>query len=136
MTRKNKAAVEAASDVESPKPKISRKKTSPTAAEVATKQPEWFSLYEIMAKTSDKLINTIILRTDIPEDAKELLRAALTIREVRELCWAEGGRLTPKTACFWAGELAEWAMTEVDVKDIPLTQSNGITTPAETTTTS
>tara|TARA_R110000868_G_scaffold213802_1_gene463956 strand:- start:962 stop:1360 length:399 start_codon:yes stop_codon:yes gene_type:complete len=132
MVRKDKTAVPHAPD----SPKLSKKKTPPVAAEVATKQPEWFSLYRIMAEASDKLINSIILRKDIPEDAKEILRAALTIREVRELCWAEGGSLTPKTACFWASELAEWAMTEVDIKDIPLTQSNGITTLAETPTAS
>lgn len=98
-------------------------KVSSTAAEVAVNKPEWFELYRIMADTSDRIIKGVIKREDIPEDAKELLIAALTIREVREMCWAEGGNLSPTTACFWAKELSEWAAGGVlEVVDIPLTQ--------------
>lgn len=96
-----------------------KKKISAPANEVATKKPDWFELYRIMAEASDKIIKSVIKREDVPKDVRELLYAALTIREVREMCWAEGDRLTPTTACFWAKELSEWTkMEEIDLETL------------------
>ena len=97
-----------------------KKVTTPApAAEVATKKPDWFELYRIMAEASDKIIKSVIKREDVPKDVRELLYAALTIREVREMCWAEGESLTPQTAFFWARELSDWTkMEEVDLDNI------------------
>ena len=86
------------------------------AAVVATKKPEWFELYRIMADASDKLIRSVMKREDVPKDVRDLLYAALTIREVREMCWAEGDRLSPTTAVFWAKELSDWALEEMDLE--------------------
>jgi len=95
-----------------------KKVTTPApAAEVATKKPDWFELYRIMAEASDKIIKSVIKREDVPKDVRELLYAALTLRDVREMCWAEGERLSPTTAVFWAKELSDWTkMEEVDLE--------------------
>jgi hypothetical protein len=95
------------------------KKTPAAAAEVATKKPDWFELYRIMADASDKIIKSVIKRDDVPKDVRDLLYAALTLREVREMCWAEGDRLSPTTAVFWAKELCEWTkMEEVSLETL------------------
>lgn len=83
-----------------------------SGAEVASKKPEWFELYRIMADASDKIIRSVMKREDVPKDVRDLLYAALTIREVREMVWAEGNNLTPTTAVFWAKELSDWAKVE------------------------
>ena len=120
MGRKNKATDPVI--VESPKPKISVKKSVKpvTAANMAKDKPEWWKLYLILSDSGDAILQSLRKREDIPEDAQELLKAVLLLRELRTMCFCEGESLSPASALFWAQELSDWVlktspMVEVDV---------------------
>ncbi len=76
-------------------------------------EPTWYNLYRVLADTGDKLLESLTQRSDIPEDAKSILRAVLCLRESKDLFFATGGRLTPKTALMWADELVKWTEERV-----------------------
>jgi hypothetical protein len=73
------------------------------------KEPEWYDFHYCLSEAGDHLIRSLIKRQDIPEDAIDILKGILSLRETRDLVMAEGGRLTPATALFWAEELRSWS---------------------------
>jgi len=96
--------------MESPKPKTTVKKVKVAdGAEVATKSPVWHDVYWVMCETGDSLLRSLLKREDIPEDAKEILRAVVCLKDSKELFFADGKSLTPASALFWMEELQKWS---------------------------
>jgi hypothetical protein len=73
------------------------------------REVQWYDLHYCLSEAGDHLVRSLIKREDIPEDAKDILRGILSLRETRDLLIAEGGRLTPASAMFWAEELRAWS---------------------------
>lgn len=97
--------------MESPKPKttVKRKSKVVDGGQAAAKCPEWYDVYWVMSETGDSLLRSLLKRDDIPEDAKEILKAVACLKESRDLFFAEGKSLTPYSALFWMEELKKWA---------------------------
>jgi len=79
-------------------------------AEMAATNPNWYQLYVTLAQASENLMLALVTRTDIPEDAKHILRGCICLRDTGDLFFAEGKRLTPATAKFWSDELKKWSV--------------------------
>lgn len=78
-------------------------------AKVNTKTPDWYSLYTVLNDAGAAFLRSLTLREDIPEDAREIIRGVMCLRETKEMFFAEGERMKPVTALFWASELQKWA---------------------------
>jgi hypothetical protein len=76
---------------------------------IQSKTPEWYDLYQVMQNAGSSLLKSLMLRDDIPADAKSILECVMCLRESKELFFAEGGSLTPYSALFWTDELKKWA---------------------------
>jgi hypothetical protein len=97
--------------MESPKPKttVKRKTKAVDGGQVAAKCPEWYDVYWVMSEAGDSLLQSLTKRDDIPEDAKDIIKAVACLKESRDLFFAEGKSLTPYSALFWMEELKKWA---------------------------
>jgi short subunit dehydrogenase-like uncharacterized protein len=73
------------------------------------KEVNWYDLHFCLSEAGDHLVRSLCKREDIPDDAKDILKGILSLRETRDLILAEGGRLTPASAMFWAEELKSWS---------------------------
>ena len=78
-------------------------------AKVNTKTPDWYSLYVVLNDSAACFLRSLTLRDDIPEDAKAIIQGVMCLRETKEMFFAEGERMKPVTALFWADELKKWA---------------------------
>jgi hypothetical protein len=90
-------------------PKIKNAAKNPKATPGSKMDPEWYAFYRVLADTGDSLLKSLLSRSDIPTDALRLIEAVLCLRESKDLFFAQGERLTPAAALFWADELNEWA---------------------------
>lgn len=101
------------------------------------KEPTWYELHYILNDVGNRLLKSLVKRTDLPADVADLLEGILALREAKDLFYAEKERLTPFTALFWAEKLQDWAskdmampdgvhvrraMMEVDTDEIPFAQ--------------
>ena len=99
-----------------------------TAANMARDKPEWWRLYLLLSDSGDAILQSLRKRDDIPQDAQELLKAVLLLRELRTMCFCEGESLTPASALFWAQELSDWVLkTSPMVKvDVPSRETSDV----------
>ena len=81
------------------------------------KEPTWYELHYVLSQVSDRLLKSLIKRTDLPADVADLLEGILALRDAKDLFYAEKERLTPFTALFWAEELQKWATKDMEKPD-------------------
>ena len=81
------------------------------------KEPTWYELHYVLSQVSDRLLKSLIKRTDLPADVADLLEGILALRDAKDLFYAEKERLTPFTALFWAEELQKWAAKDMEMPD-------------------
>jgi len=79
--------------------------------------PTWNDLHNVLTQVADRLLKSLIKRTDIPADVADLLQGILALRDAKDLFYAEKERLTPFTALFWAEKLQEWASKDMEMPD-------------------
>jgi hypothetical protein len=87
----------------------SKKVKLPVEKVAKAREVQWYDLHYCLSEAGDHLVRSLIKREDIPDDAKDILKGILSLRETRDLILAEGGRLTPASAMFWAEELKSWS---------------------------
>lgn len=89
-----------------PKPRKVRvaKKTEPAKP---IPEPTWKDLYWILAITGEHLLKGLTKRSDIPEDAQEIIHAVISLIDTRECFFAESDDLTPARALFWADKITK-----------------------------
>ena len=81
------------------------------------KEPTWYELHYVLSQVSDRLLKSLIKRTDLPADVADLLEGILALREAKDLFYAEKERLSPFSALFWAEELQKWATKNMEMPD-------------------
>lgn len=79
------------------------------AVDMKSKDPRWYDLFCVLSDAADHLLQSLLNRDDIPDDAKDLLRGVLVLRESRHLFLATGSDVTPATALFLTEELEKWS---------------------------
>lgn len=82
------------------------------AVDLKAKDPRWYDLFCILSDSADHLISSLLSRDDIPEDAKDLLRGVLVLRESRHLFLSQGDTLTPAASLFLSEELQKWSLSQ------------------------
>lgn len=90
--------------------KVKEVKEPDDGAKLASVQPNWYQLYITLAQASESLMMGLAQREDIPEDARHILKGCICLRDTGDLFFAEGKRLSPATALFWADELKKWSV--------------------------
>ena len=81
------------------------------------KEPTWYELHYVLSQVSDRLLKSLIKRTDLPADVADLLEGILALRDAKDLFYAEKERLSPFSALFWAEELQKWASKDMEMPD-------------------
>jgi len=79
--------------------------------------PSWHDLHYVLSQVADRLLKSLIKRTDLPTDVADLLEGILALRDAKDLFYAEKERLTPLTALFWAEKLQKWAEKDLEMPD-------------------
>jgi hypothetical protein len=89
---------------------VVKEKKKPVPKKSATEiPPTWYKLYHLLARSGDLILESLILRKDIPEDACKLIKGVLALTDARDLVFAEGKAITPESLEFYTQTLREWA---------------------------
>ena len=78
-------------------------------ADMCMKNPEWYELYVHMNDAANNFLKSLTNRQDIPDDAKDVIRGVLCLRDTHDMFFVDGSSLTAKSALFWSDALIEFA---------------------------
>ncbi len=95
-----------------------------TIAQLAQEEPKWFELYRVLNDASLHILQSVINRKDIPEDAKQLLKGVYVMRDLKDFYTALGSSLTPELAVSWADELMAWSSSSLSTGEASHSQSS------------
>ena len=94
---------------EEKKEKKERKPRTPKVKKIEEPVVKWEDLYFIISSAGTVFLRSLSRREDIPDDARDIIRGVIELRDINDGCVVEGGGLTPEKALWWAGALKEWA---------------------------
>lgn len=93
-------------DSEQPVKKVVKKKAKEPTKKA--EEPKWEDLFWTLAHTSEHLLRSLSKREDVPDDARDIIKAVLCLRETKEMFFADNNRLSAECALFWSDTLKQY----------------------------
>ena len=90
------------------KEKKERKPRQPKEKKIEEPVVKWEDLYFIISSAGTVFLRSLSRREDIPDDARDIIRGVIELRDINDGCVVEGAGLTPAKALWWADTLKEW----------------------------